>query len=122
MEIKEEKHNGVLVLQISDQIDSTTGPILGNRLEKAIEEGNKHLVLDLTDVPYISSAGLRVLSIALKAIRAHDPSGDLCLANLSSTVAHAFRISGFNQVFRIYDTVSQAVTELASSRQIGLDG
>jgi anti-sigma B factor antagonist len=121
MEIQEKNQDGVLVLHLSDQIDSTTGPVLGNRLEEVIGEGNTHLVLDLTHVPYISSAGLRVLSIALKAVRAPDVDGDLCLANLSNTVAHAFRISGFNQVFSIYNTVPEAVAALATSRQLDQD-
>lgn len=120
MEIHEQQQDGVLILRISDQIDSTTGPILGEKLEAVIGAGHVHLVLDLKEVPYISSAGLRVLSMALKAVRAPRAGGDVCLANLSNTVAHAFRISGFNQVFSIFDTVPEAVEVLAASREAGM--
>lgn len=116
MEILEEQQDGILILRISNQIDSTTGPILGERLEAVIGAGKVNLVLDLQDVPYISSAGLRVLSMALKAVRAPGLGGDVCLANLSSTVAHAFKISGFNQVFNIYATVPEAIAALTVSR------
>lgn len=115
MQIHEEQHNGVLVLRIDSQIDSVTGPNLEERLDVLISQGQSHLVLDLSKVPYISSAGLRVLSVGLKAIRASEKGGELCLANMSDTVAHAFRISGFNQVFSIYDTVAEALAALAAS-------
>jgi anti-anti-sigma factor len=121
MEIQEQSQDGVLVMRISGQIDSTSGPMLGTRLDTLIGEGNVHLVLDLSKVPYISSAGLRVLSIALKAVRTPEVDGDLCLASLSKTVAHAFRISGFNQVFSIYDTESEAITAAAASKQPDAD-
>ena len=77
MEIREQQQNGVLVMHISSQIDSTTGPMLGERLDKAIHRGHVQLVLDLSAVPYISSAGLRVLSVALKAVRDPDKGGPI---------------------------------------------
>jgi anti-anti-sigma factor len=121
MEIHEHQQNGILVISINGQVDSATGPALSDKLDSVINQGHLHLVLDLSEVPYMSSAGLRALSIALKAIRACDENGDICLANLSKTVAHAFRISGFNQVFSIYETVPEAITALATSQSIDLD-
>jgi anti-sigma B factor antagonist len=118
MEINEQLEDGILIMHISDQINSTTAPILGERLDAEIAEGHVHLVLDLSDAPYISSAGLRVLSIALKAVRASQASGDLYLANPSKTVTYSFRISGFDQVFCIYDTVAEAIAAMAASREM----
>lgn len=121
MEIQEQHSNGVFVMNIIGQIDSTTGSTLSDKLGARIGEGHTCLVLDLGAVPYISSAGLRVLSIALKAIRAVDSRGDLFLTNLSSTVAHAFSISGFNQVFSIFDTVSEAISVMDACNEIDVD-
>ena len=121
MEICEQHRDGILILQLNAQIDSRTGPELGNKLDAAIHAGNIHLVLDLGDVPYISSAGLRVLSIALKSVRNPQVGGNLCLTNLSQTVEHAFRISGFNQVFNIYDTVSEAIVAISASKTMDAD-
>ncbi len=120
MEIHEHYQDGVLVLRISGQVDSMSGPELGEKLDAVVCKGHVHLVLDLSEVPYMSSAGLRVLSVALKTVRASDPGGDICLAGLSKAVAHAFRISGFNQVFSIYDGVPEAVAVLAASRDVDL--
>jgi anti-anti-sigma factor len=121
MEIHEYHQDGILVMRISGQVDSTTAPTLSDKLDAVINEGHAHLVLDLSEVPYMSSAGLRALSIALKTVRAPDIGGDVCLTCLTKTVAHAFRISGFNQVFSIYDSVPEAIAVLAASREIDLD-
>jgi anti-anti-sigma factor len=115
MVIREHMQDGILVLRIGSQIDSLTGPELGAELEEVIDAGSLNLILDLASVPYISSAGLRVLSIALKAVRNQAPDGDLYLAALSKTVAYAFRISGFDQVFCIYDTVAEAQDAMKAS-------
>ena len=117
MEIQENQQGSILVLHIDGQVDSTTGPVLSDKLDALIEQKHVHLVIDLKNVPYMSSAGLRALSVALKAVRAPDVGGDMCLTGLSKTVAHAFRISGFNQVFNIYDTVPEAIAVLAASQE-----
>ena len=121
MEILEQHGNGVFVMNIVGQIDSTTGPTLSDKLGAMIDEGHTCLVLDLSAVPYISSAGLRVLSVALNAIRDADVHGVLYLTHLSSRVAHAFNISGFNQVFSIFDTVSEAIAVVDACREADVD-
>ena len=117
MEIQENQQGSILILHVDGQVDSTTSPVLSDKLDALIEQKHVHLVIDLKNVPYMSSAGLRALSIALKAVRAPGVGGDMCLAGLSKTVAHAFRISGFNQVFNIYDTVPEAIAVLAASQE-----
>ena len=121
MDIYEQIQDNVLVLRVGSPIDSSTSPTLDAELEKWIDAGSLHLILDLQDVPYISSAGLRVLSLALKAVRSKAADGDLYLAGLSNTVAYAFRISGFDQVFCVYDTVDEAKAAMAASRALHQD-
>jgi anti-sigma B factor antagonist len=116
MEIHEYHQDGILVINVSGQVDSATAPMLGDKLNMVISKGHTYLVLDLGGVPYMSSAGLRVLSIALKTVRASGVGGEVCLACLSKTVAHAFRISGFSQVFSIYDNVPAAVMAMAMQK------
>lgn len=118
MEIHERIQNDILIIHINRQIDSTTAPVLGERLEAVIGDGHTHLILDVSDVSYISSAGLRVLSVALKTVRTPEVGGDMYLANPSKTVAYAFKISGFDQLFCIYDTVAEAIDAMVASRQM----
>lgn len=121
MDICEHRQDEILVLRVGSQIDSSTGPELSAKLEEVISEGSLYLILDLENVPYISSAGLRVLSMALKAVRKKAVGGDLYLAGMSKTVAYAFRISGFDQVFCIYDTVAEAQAAMAASIALDMD-
>jgi anti-sigma B factor antagonist len=122
MEIRDEARDGMLILHISGPVDSTTGPRLADELQRVVEEGESHLVLDLRDVPYMSSAGLRALMIGVRLVRAPDKDGDMYLTNLSKTVSLAFRISGFDQLFNIYETVPEAVTAMAASMDYGAEG
>ena len=56
----------------------------------------------------------------LKKVRDAQLGGDLYLARASNTVAYAFRISGFDQVFCIYDTVDEALAAMIASRDLEL--
>ena len=68
------------------------------------------LVLDFSQVPYISSVGLRVLMLASRRVNAQQ--GKLAMAALTPLVAEVFRISRFDMVLRVFDTVDAAVTAL----------
>lgn len=116
MDVKQNFKNGIAIISIDGQVDSTTAPILEETLKATLVNGNTQLVLDLTDVPYMSSAGLRVLSMICKDAR--KVGGDLRLACLSGTVGHAFRISGFDQILHIYESVDQALKDWGASQSM----
>jgi anti-sigma B factor antagonist len=114
MEIQQEHINDVTVLHPRGRIDSGSTPQLSDSLQALISAGRKYLILNLSDVPYISSAGLRALTVALKAVRRPNVAGELVLTSLQRPVWHAFRISGFDQVFSIYETVPEALTVMGA--------
>jgi len=118
VEIHEQHQDGILIVKVVGQVDSMTGLELGNRLDSAINQGHKLLAIDLSAVPYISSIGLRVLTVAHRALRAPERRGAMCLVGLSRTVACAFSISGFDQLFSIYDTMPEALAALSSSDEM----
>jgi anti-anti-sigma factor len=68
------------------------------------------IVLDLTDVPYISSAGLRVLIKAIKKIK--PLKGEIVLASPSKTVLEILTLSGFKKIFRIFPDQKSAKDSL----------
>ena len=73
-----------------------------------IEAGFSHVVIDLSDVDYISSGGLKMLVSLWK--RAHDVKGDIVLAGLQPPVREVFTLIGFDLVFTIFDSVEVART------------
>ena len=75
--------------------------------------GTRALVLDLRDVGYISSMGLRVLMVAAKALRARN--GRIAVAALQPVVVEIFDIARFGHVVEVFPTVRDALAALAPS-------
>ncbi|MBR1762016.1 MAG: STAS domain-containing protein [Eubacterium sp.] len=97
METSIKKENGKQTIIVSGRVDTTTAP----ELEKTIFdnlEGVSELVLDLKDMPYTSSAGLRVL---LKAQKAMDLQGEMKLINVCSDVMEILDMTGFSDILTI---------------------
>ena len=101
-----EMHRATLV-EISGRVDSTNASQLGDALNEQIDAGRHHLVVDLSRVEYISSAGLRELVAALKKVKALN--GDLRLATPSERVREVLTLAGLDAIFQIFPTQVEAV-------------
>lgn len=110
MDLNEEVLDGTLVVHASGRLDSNTAAILEAVLPTRVE-ANPVVILDLANVPYVSSAGLRVL---LKGAKAGKASGNkLILVGLADSVLEVFDISGFTTIFVIEPTVESARATLS---------
>jgi len=109
MQITEQTRDGVLVLEAAGRLDSSSAGALEAVLPARIQSNDK-VVLNLTEVPYVSSAGLRVLLIGAKAARAGGKK--LALAGLSESVREVFDISGFTSLFTIAPDLEAALAAL----------
>ncbi|MCI0711706.1 MAG: STAS domain-containing protein [Chloroflexi bacterium] len=107
LELNQQELKRVLLIEVSGRVDSTTADQLGKALNDAIDEGQSQLVLDLSRVDYMSSAGLRELVSALK--RLQRGRGDLRLAALSERVEEVLELAGLDEIFKIYETQVEAV-------------
>lgn len=99
MEMHEEQVSGVTALAVKGRIDSSTAPVLGQRLEAAVATPRSRLVVDFGHLEYISSAGFRVLLVAAK--RAEEAGSRLVLCGLSPKVRQLFDLGGFLDLFTI---------------------
>lgn len=73
MEIKvstENRRVQVTVMEVTGNVDSITNLAFQAKAEELIKGGARHILVDLTHVPYMSSAGLRALSAILNQLRA----------------------------------------------------
>jgi len=107
MQISERTVDGVTVITLQGDFDATTAPTVERRLHALIKEGQHRLVVDLSGVAYIASAGLRVLLAALKAAR--NSGGDLRLVGLQRAVKEVFDMAGFTPLFKVYADVEAAM-------------
>lgn len=102
---------GVWLLELSGRIDTETAPVLNDAVAQ-IPEGTTQVVLDFTDVPYISSAGLRGLLMCRKRF----PGKDAMLArNISDAVYEIFTATGFDSLIPYTLAQSEERTLLQSS-------
>jgi anti-sigma B factor antagonist len=114
MECKERKLANVVLIEVEGRIDHGTAPCLGSALLRHVDGcagEEKKLLVDLSKVNYMSSAGLRVLMIAAKGCRKQ--GGKMVLAALQPTIQEVFKIGRFDMVLEIYPTVRQALAAIS---------
>jgi anti-sigma B factor antagonist len=122
MEIRNRTYGDVLVLSPEGRIDHANSENFRNGLtpfvKRCTAEGEK-LVLDLTGVDYISSAGLRCFMLAEK--QAKSQGGTIVVAAMQPVVKEIFEISRFTLVFATFASVREAVTKLSPAALKALD-
>jgi anti-sigma B factor antagonist len=94
------------VVSLRGDIDVLSGPRLRECLVELVSEGHRRVVLDLSRVVFIDSAGLGIIVAGLKRLRALE--GDLALAGATANVLNVFEITGLASVFRMAATVDEA--------------
>ena len=112
MECKERKLANVVLIEVKGRIDRNRA-LFGQRLVGTSTDApvRKKLLLDLSKVNYMSSAGMRVLMIAAKGCRKQ--GGKMVLAALQPTIQEVFKIGRFDNVLEIYPTVRQALAAIS---------
>jgi anti-anti-sigma factor len=107
MEMVVTEASAATVFSIRGRMDALSAPEVEAKLNPWFEQNGKTLIIDLEDLDYISSAGLRVLLSAAKKMKAR--GGVLFLARLQEGVKQVFEISGFSAIIPIYETVEAAL-------------
>lgn len=107
MSILQQTIDDILILKPTGRLDSANSLEFERVLVDILETGQAKLVFDLTDLDYISSAGLRVILLAGKKMRAI--KGYLALFGLRAGVDEIFKMSGFHTIFNIYSEMNEAI-------------
>ena len=97
MEIKKELNGKELTIFIIGRLDTTTAPQLEAELKLCIN-GVEKLILDLGELEYLSSAGLRVLLSAQKVM---NKQGEMVVRNVNETINEIFEVTGFIDILTI---------------------
>lgn len=97
MTIEKNLNGAELILTLNGRMDTTTAPQLEVELKESLA-GVEHLVLDFSDLEYLSSAGLRVLLAAQKKM---NKQGDMVVRNVNETIAEVFDVTGFCDILTI---------------------
>ena len=104
----------IALIQLGGYLDTVTSPQLENALEDVTTEGYCHVICDLGNVNYISSAGWGIFVSRIKMIR--DMGGDLVLSQMIPDVFDVFKLLEFDRILKFYDTTEKAVKEFDDIR------
>ena len=108
MEITTQQLRRVDVVTVSGRIDSSTAPDLDTVLTSILAADRYRICMDLSNLEYISSAGIKILISVLKTCKRWN-RGDLRLANLLPRIADVFDLAGLTPLFKIYPSLVEAV-------------
>ena len=97
MHIQKSLDEAVLTLRLEGRLDTTTAPMLGKIVETELA-GIQQLILDCSDLEYVSSAGLRVILTAQDIM---DEQGKMKVINANETVMEIFDITGLVDLLTI---------------------
>ena len=91
---------------VSGRLDQSQNQLLEEELRRLLDEGHHRLIVDLSEVTYVNSGGLRCLVTIWRQAREH--GGNIVLCGMSDNIARVFKIVGFDKVFVIYPSRSDA--------------
>ena len=111
MQITETIQNQTSIVTISGSVDALTSGEVIQYLTNDISAGKKQIVLDLSQVDFMSSAGLRAILVTLKESRKQ--GGNLYLASAQPGVEKILKMSGFTSIVKTFSSVDAAVAEFS---------
>jgi anti-sigma B factor antagonist len=103
--------NSLTLLTLSGTIETTNASGLEETLARIIDEKCYRIVVDLSGVKYISSAGWGIFISEIKRIRRN--GGDIKLASMTSEVREVFELLEFNSILKPFNDKESAVTDFA---------
>ena len=107
MEIIEESQSGINIYRLNGRLDSNTSQGFEKKIFHAIDNGSKSMIIDFKNLDYISSAGLRVILKATKALKREE--GTILLCDMQDYVKEVFEIAGFDSFLSIVGTMDDAL-------------
>ncbi|HEV8347708.1 MAG TPA: STAS domain-containing protein [Vicinamibacterales bacterium] len=117
MQIEERSVGDVMVLDLKGKITLGEGDeLLKDKVNSLINQGQKKIVLNLADVPYIDSAGLGEIVRTYTTVSRQ--GGSLKLLNLTKRITDLLSITKLLTVFETYDAENEAVRSFATSAKV----
>jgi anti-anti-sigma factor len=107
MNLKEKNTDKAVVIEIEGRLDTTNFSQLEHKVMGHVDAGRINILVDCSDMDYVSSSGLRIFLMSLKKITSLH--GQFVLCGLQENIREIFEISGFTSIFKIYDNQEMAL-------------
>ncbi|MDX2272343.1 MAG: anti-sigma factor antagonist [Cyanobacteriota bacterium] len=111
MDVRVKTVDQVTLVELEGEIDGKTAPMAQEKIVPLTQAGGK-MLLDMTHVTYMSSAGLRVLLLLYRQMTSNN--GQIALVGLSEDIKDTMSVTGFLKFFTISDTVDSGLAALQS--------
>jgi anti-sigma B factor antagonist len=113
MEITTRGYEPVELITIKGRVDSIEAAGLANALKAAHQRGRHTIIVDMSQVEYMSSAGFRALGDAQRNLK-RQQSGEVILAQVPDHIREALELVGFTEYFHISESVAAAMEYAAN--------
>lgn len=107
MNITETINGDVCVVTLEGRLDNETTQAFQEKLSSIVDGGQTRLVIDMANLEYISSVGLRAFLLISKKLK--PLNGKLVMARLQDHIKEVFDIAGFSSLFPAYPDVEEAI-------------
>jgi anti-sigma B factor antagonist len=107
------QREGVTVVSVGGEIDLSTAPAFEDAIAGALDEDPPVLVIELSAVSFMASAGLRILAATHEKFC---KSGQLGVVASNPAVSRAIQLSGLDQLFAVHATLSDALKTVRMAR------
>lgn len=111
MNITEQQVGDIAIIKIEGQLNAGTAPVAESRIRDLVATNTVHFVLDLSELSYIASAGIRVFQVAV--VEARRRSGDVRLVGVQPLVKRSLELVGLVPTLKIYDDVAAALASFS---------
>jgi anti-sigma B factor antagonist len=102
MDVNVKTLNDILIICVEGNIDSKTSPELQQKIVEATLDANK-IIIDMSKVEFVSSAGLRVLLMVYRQIKTNN--GTVVLVGVSEEIKEVMSMTGFINFFKLYESL-----------------
>lgn len=108
MELNHIEYKRCDMVSVRGRVDSATAPKLFEKLTEITGAGRYRIVLDMGEMDFISSAGLRVLISVQKTCKRYN-RGEMALSSVPPTILASLELAGFTPLFKIFEDTTSAV-------------
>jgi len=97
----------VAIVMLQGKLDHRTSPDVQEQMTVLFEKGEAKILVNLKDLDYVSSAGLRIFLAAARQLK--PDGGEIRICSLNDIVREVFEISGFTTIFKVFANEAEAL-------------
>ncbi len=108
MEVTTQEFKHCELISLKGRVDSASAPQFSQALEAITGKGHYKIVVDMSNLEYMSSAGFRALLVAQRNCKRYN-RGEVVLSSVPARIREALELAGFTELFKLFDDNLKAV-------------